>query len=470
MAPHSKLPKGFRVGTQGFTFRPRELPEKVAKMTVTLIALDKPSSDFAAMFTSNAFPGAPVLVGRKRLQEPAVQAIVVNNKISNVCAPGGVEDSERLCAEVARLLNLPSKEHVIPSSTGVIGWKLPVEDMVAHLPEAMGTLQADSVLPAAQGIMTTDMYPKVRSVVVPGTNGGRIVGIAKGAGMIEPNLATMLVYLLTDVAVPRDELRRALPAAVHTSFNALSIDSDQSTSDTVVLLSSGAVPMGAATPAGFTEALRGVCEALSEDIVRNGEGVQHVMRVTVAGAPSESLARAVGKSIVNSPLFKCAVAGNDPNVGRLVAAIGKCIGNAPEFRGTDVSGTVIRMGGTEIFARGQFALAPETEAKLVAHLKGAQMWGEWSGRRGPCGALMRPAVRVSCTDVRALASAFVYSFVTVFVNLSRSPSLLQSPGRRWPRAPRPQLSVGAARVPPPSTAGRTSCTTRPCRTRPTSAT
>lgn len=123
LEPASALPRGFRVGTHGFTFSPAELPAKTAKMTLTLIALERPTRSFAAMFTTNAFPGAPVVVGRKRLAAPdgALQAIVINNKISNVCAPGGVEDSERVCAEVARALSLPSPEMVLPSSTGVIG-------------------------------------------------------------------------------------------------------------------------------------------------------------------------------------------------------------------------------------------------------------------------------------------------------------------------------------------------------------
>jgi glutamate N-acetyltransferase / amino-acid N-acetyltransferase len=279
--------------------------------------------------------------------------------------------------------------------------------MLAGLPAAVAALQPGSVLPAASGIMTTDMYPKVRSAAVAGTAGGTVVGIAKGAGMIEPNLATMLVYLLTDVDVPRAQLRALLPAAVHTSFNALSIDSDQSTSDSVVLLSSNAVPLGPGGLGAFGDALRSVCAALAEDVVRNGEGVQHVMRVTVAGAPSEAMARAVGKSVVNSPLFKCAVAGNDPNVGRLVAAIGKCVGNTPEFRGTDLSRTVLRMGGITIYANGQFALAPETERKLVAHLKGAQLWGESGvvGRGGPALLLLLPPCLHGCAHPSLLASA-----------------------------------------------------------------
>ena len=247
--------------------------------------------------------------------------------------------------------------------------------MLGALPAAVATLRGGSILPAAHGIMTTDMYAKVRSAPVAGTAGGRVVGIAKGAGMIEPNLATMLVYLLTDVEVPAAALRASLSAAVDPSFNALSIDSDESTSDTVVALSSNAVPLGGAPLSAFTDALNAVCAALAGDVVRNGEGVQHVIRVSVTGAPDAALARTVGKAIVNSPLFKCAVAGNDPNVGRLVAAIGKCVGRA---RGTgaiiDVSRTRISMAGITIFSGGQFALSPTTEKALVAHLRAAQLW------------------------------------------------------------------------------------------------
>ncbi|HEX6242204.1 MAG TPA: bifunctional ornithine acetyltransferase/N-acetylglutamate synthase, partial [Polyangiales bacterium] len=229
----SALPRGFRVGTQRFAFQPVEV-DKPATMTLTLLALDQPSSAFAAMFTKNAFPGAPVLVGRQRLNEPRLGAIVVNNKISNVCAPGGVEAAERVSAELGRLLGFSARE-VLPSSTGVIGWQLPVDAILKNLPQAHASLSDRSILPAAEGICTTDLYPKVRSVTL---GQGRIVGIAKGAGMIEPNLATMLVYILTDLDVARDELRAALQQAVDGSFNCMSIDSDTSTSDTVVALSS----------------------------------------------------------------------------------------------------------------------------------------------------------------------------------------------------------------------------------------
>jgi glutamate N-acetyltransferase/amino-acid N-acetyltransferase len=365
LAAQAALPAGFRVGSTRFDFMPREAP-KPAKMTLTVIALDRPTPDFAAVFTRNAFPGAPVIVGRKRLGEPALGAIVVNNKVSNVCAPGGVEASERICAEAARLLGMKPQE-ILPSSTGVIGWTLPVEAMIAALPRAMEALRGESVMPAAEGIVTTDLYPKVRRA---GVGAGSIVGIAKGAGMIEPNLATMLVYLLTDIAVPREALRAMLARAVEASFNAISIDSDTSTSDTVALVSSGRVACDDVV--AFERALHTVCRDLAEDVVRNGEGVRHVLRVTVSHAPTVALARAIGKAVVNAPLFKCAVAGNDPNVGRLVQAIGKHVGT--HAAGTDVSQLRAWLGGVEIFANGVFQLSPEKEAALVAHLRKAELY------------------------------------------------------------------------------------------------
>ncbi len=365
LATQAALPAGFRTGTTRFDFIPREAP-KPAKMTLTLLALDRPTPDFAAMFTRNAFPGAPVIVGRQRLGEPTLGAIIINNKISNVCAPGGVEASEQICAATAQLLNLAPTQ-VLPSSTGVIGWGLPVDAMLGALPAAVSALAGGSIMPAAEGIVTTDLYPKVRSAVV---GAGRITGIAKGAGMVEPNLATMLVYVLTDLAVPRDVLRPMLQRAVATTFNTISVDSDTSTSDTIVLISSGRVPCPD-LPA-FEAALTTVCRDLAEDVVRNGEGVRHVIRVSLTGAPDTALALALGKAIVNAPLFKCAVAGNDPNVGRLIQAIGKHVGaHAP---GTDLGKLKLQLGGIEIFAGGVFQLNPAKEAQLVAHLKGAELY------------------------------------------------------------------------------------------------
>jgi glutamate N-acetyltransferase/amino-acid N-acetyltransferase len=215
--------------------------------------------------------------------------------------------------------------------------------------------------------VTTDLYPKIRYAAL---GGGRIVGIAKGAGMIEPNLATMLVYLLTDLVVPREQLREILRRAVDRSFNTISIDTDTSTSDTVALVSSSRVPC--ADLAAFEQALTQVCSDLAEDVVRNGEGVRHVIRVVVRNAPEAGLARALGKAIVNAPLFKCAVAGNDANVGRLVQAIGKYAGSTPTP--IDLSKLRLHLGGVEIFSEGVFRLNPEKEKALTAHLKGAELY------------------------------------------------------------------------------------------------
>lgn len=365
LAAQSALPVGYRVGVARFDFTPVEAP-KPAKMTLTLIALDRPSPDFAAVFTRNAFPGAPVVIGRSRLGQRSLVAILVNNKISNVCAPGGVEAAERVCGETARLLGCRQDE-ILPSSTGVIGWSLPVDAILRSLPAAARALEAGSIMPAAEGIVTTDLYPKVRRAAV---GSGSIVGIAKGAGMIEPNMATMLVYLLTDLSVPKPELQAMLSEAVGPSFNSISIDSDTSTSDTVALVSSGRVPCP--DREAFREALTRVCRDLAEDVVRNGEGVRHVIRVSVRNAPDFASARALGKAVVNAPLFKCAVAGNDPNVGRLVQAIGKHAG--AQEQAADLSRMGVVMGGVEIFSGGAFRLDPAKEAALVAHLKAAQLY------------------------------------------------------------------------------------------------
>jgi glutamate N-acetyltransferase/amino-acid N-acetyltransferase len=381
LASQADLPAGFRVGTASLEFVPVEVP-KPARMNLTVIALDRPTPAFAAKFTRNAFPGAPVILGRRRLEAATLGAVVVNNKVSNVCAPGGVEAAERVCAEVARALHLSSPEEVLPSSTGVIGWRLPVDAMAEAVPRAVAALQPRSILPAAEGIMTTDLFPKVRRVEV---GEGTIVGIAKGAGMIEPNLATMLVYLLTDLDVPRDALRNALDEAVQRSFNSITVDSDTSTSDTVVLLSSR---RRATPPAGdFEDGLTRVCTELAEDVVRNGEGVRHVVRVTVTRGRTFDEARGFAKAVANSPLLKAAVNGNDPNVGRLLCAVGKHAGAL----GLPLDPGKVRMkvGGEVVLEGGAMRLDPEKERRLVQHLRSAELYAT---APAPDGLTFRPPV------------------------------------------------------------------------------
>lgn len=359
------MPRGFRAGITRFAFTPAEAP-RPAQMNLTVIAADRPTPDFAAVFTRNAIAGAPVLIGRRRLDEAALGAIVINNKVSNVAAPGGVEDAERVCAAAGRALGIPATA-VMPSSTGVIGWKLPVEPMLAALPAAVMNLDGHSLLPAAEAIMTTDLFPKVRRADV---GGGSVVAIAKGAGMIEPNMATMLVFVLADLAVPRALLRPMLSRAVDASFNRISIDSDTSTSDMVVAWTSGLLPCPDTD--AFERALTDVCTKLAADVVRNGEGVHHVIRVSVTGAPDRAYARGVGLSIANAPLVKTAICGNDPNVGRLAMAIGKYAG--AQVAPIDLARLTITLGGERVFDNGAFALSPAREERLVAYLREAELY------------------------------------------------------------------------------------------------
>eukprot|EP00588_Corethron_pennatum_P013019 CAMPEP_0194276042 /NCGR_PEP_ID=MMETSP0169-20130528/8725_1 /TAXON_ID=218684 /ORGANISM="Corethron pennatum, Strain L29A3" /LENGTH=502 /DNA_ID=CAMNT_0039019659 /DNA_START=47 /DNA_END=1555 /DNA_ORIENTATION=- len=377
------MPAGFRCGSAPGRFIPVEAPSMGAlKIQLTLVALDTPTDVWGAVFTRNLFPGAPVTVGRERLASGApLQALAVNNKVSNVCAGGdGAAATERVCAAAAAALGLAGGgSAVLPSSTGVIGWRLPAEELAGEVvPAAAAELAAGGgdAFTAARAIMTTDRYPKLRSRTLKG--GARVVGIAKGAGMIEPNMATMLSYIFTDAAgVDRATLQSVLARAVDASYNSISVDGDESTSDTVAILSSSLVPLadGPEGLAEFEEAVREVTAGLSADIVRNGEGTKHVIRVQVRGCPgTDKLARSLGRHVVNSPLFKCAVAGNDPNTGRIAAAIGsflgKLEGDVPDGA-TDL--LTISLGGRIIFSGGNFVLeGDEVEAELSAHMRAAE--------------------------------------------------------------------------------------------------
>lgn len=197
--------------------------------------------------------------------------------------------------------------------------------------------------------------------------------------MIEPNMATMLAYILTDLDVPRQQLQQTLAAATKESFNAISVDGDQSTSDTVLALSSQVVASTASALAEFEEGLLAVCRGLAADIVRNGEGTQHVIRVTVTGALSDVMARDLGRFVVNSNLVKCAISGSDPNVGRIVGAIGSFIGSSAvsatlEEKQALTSGMAVELGGEVIFASNAFQLDPSKEQRLSDYMLDAQLF------------------------------------------------------------------------------------------------
>ncbi len=358
------IPEGFRFATTSLEFLPRERPaSKPYPMRMSLIVADQPTAAFAGVFTRNAFPGAPVLLNRELMQGDQVQAILINNKVSNVGSPTGLADARALTTEAARLLGLRGSQ-VMAASTGIIGWSLPLTAMVQAMPALTKGLGTANPLELAKSIMTTDSYPKAVCVKV---GSGTIFGIAKGAGMIEPNMATMLVFLMTDLDQPRAEMQASLGRAVDGSFNCISVDSDQSTSDMCILLSSQKKPRVSA--AEFEKALFQLCEDLATHVVRNGEGTAHVLRVRVAGLGDDRLCREAGKAIVNSPLVKTAIYGNDPNVGRLLAALGDFMGN--QGLRLEADKLTVALCGQVVFDKGVFQLNAENELKLSTALKRA---------------------------------------------------------------------------------------------------
>ncbi|MGZ4733069.1 MAG: bifunctional glutamate N-acetyltransferase/amino-acid acetyltransferase ArgJ [Terriglobales bacterium] len=285
----------------------------------------------AAVFTKNRVVAAPLEVGRASLaaSRGRVRAVIVNSGNAN-CATGkaGILACQQVCRELARLLGLHPSE-VFPSSTGIIGVLLPVEKIVLKLPELTAARAATTqgVADFARAIMTTDTRPKLASATFPsGKSAVNVLGIAKGAGMIHPQLATMLVYLFTDTAARSAELKHVLLDCCEQTFNCISIDGDTSTNDTVLLQASGRSGVRlkqASVRKDFSEALLKVCQSLAEQIVFDGEGVKHVIRLSVEQAKNRQEARQVAQTVAHSLLVKTAWAGADPNWGRILAAVGR---------------------------------------------------------------------------------------------------------------------------------------------------
>ena len=356
------LPAGFRSAVTSLNFIPAERPSaEPYNMNMAILLLDEPSECFGAVFTRNTICGAPVLIGRECLKRKTMQGVLVNNRISNVAAEDGMATAKSLCAHAGELFNMDG-EGIFPSSTGIIGWKLPQKEMLAVMPELLSLDGSNSCLiDLAKAIMTTDSYPKIH---VKRIGRGRIVGVAKGAGMIEPNMGTMLSFIMTDLDISREDLRRILKEVVEDSFNAISVDGDQSTSDMVLAFSSRKYSVELTE---FEAAFRELCKELSLDIVRNGEGTAHVMKIEVGGHRDALFCRKIAKAVANSPLVKTAMYGNDPNVGRILSAIGDQAGN--EGSVFDTRKLSIRMGGETVFHNGAFDLNSEKESILTEHLK-----------------------------------------------------------------------------------------------------
>jgi glutamate N-acetyltransferase / amino-acid N-acetyltransferase len=300
---------------------------KAGALDLALLVSDRPATA-AAVFTTNLAQAAPVLVSRDHLLRSGglVRAIVVNSGCANACTGDeGLQAANVMASATAALVGCPV-EQVLVASTGVIGVALPIDKVQDGLPIAFHALGTSQGPLAAQAIMTTDPFPKEAAARVG--IGGRDVtvgGMAKGSGMIEPMLATMLGFVTTDAAVPKPLLDRALREVVNDTFNAITVDGECSTNDCVMLLANGAsgVTVDETSYDAFTDALRAVCLRLALGIVRGGEGATKLVTVSVTGAVSAADARKAAKAIANSLLVKTAIHGGDPNWGRLIAVAGR---------------------------------------------------------------------------------------------------------------------------------------------------
>lgn len=309
---------------------------KYAGRTDVMLALLDPGSCVAGAFTKSATRSANVLdcQSKIRLGDEGGAAIIVNSGNSNAfTGRAGDESIQAICAEVARVSGLPTSR-VFTSSTGVIGERLPHDRIAAKVEELYGNLDETGLAGAAKAIMTTDTFPKGSTTTVDLAGGTiTIAGIAKGSGMIAPDMATMLVYIFTDAKIAQTDLQMLVSEINEKTFNSITVDSDTSTSDTLLVAATGASEVTVtAQDIAFRDSLRHVMQDLAHQVVRDGEGATKFVEITVTGALNDADAKIHAMSIANSPLVKTAIAGEDPNWGRVVMAIGKS--GAPADRDT----------------------------------------------------------------------------------------------------------------------------------------
>ena len=341
-----------------------------SKLDLALIKADVRCAG-AGCYTTNKVYGAPITVDREHLQDGYAQAILVNSGNANTCAPNGIQLAKDTCDLVAKALGIDSKD-VLPSSTGVIGQAMELAPFEKGIPEAAAKLAATEAgsHDAATAIMTTDTHPKEYAVAF--TIGGKtchIGAMAKGSGMIHPNMATMLLFMTTDAKVEPALLQKALSTVVPATFNQISVDGDTSTNDTVLLLASGLAGAEVLpdTPDYDTlvAALTAVAEHLCRELAADGEGATKLLECTVTGAPDLATARAVSKSVIHSTLFKAAMFGADANWGRVLCAIGYTPGDF------DISKTAVRLKSRagEVFVCENAAYHPYSEEEAAKVLK-----------------------------------------------------------------------------------------------------
>lgn len=296
------------------------------KNDLSLIYCEKPCFA-AAVFTENLAKAAPVLVTQKNISDGKAQAIIANSKNANACTIDGIEKAQSMCTLVARELGI-SEEDVLVASTGIIGQTLPIEPIKKSIPKLVSALSKDGSNQAALGIMTTDLIPKELAIefLIAGKK-VRIGAIAKGSGMIHPNMATMLSFVTTDISITEAMLRMAIQDVTRDTFNMISIDGDTSTNDTFAVMASGEAgnpEIGKADSdyCAFRDALRYVCDLLSREMAKDGEGATKLLICETVNAADKESAKRVAKCVIGSSLVKSAMFGNDANWGRVLAAVG----------------------------------------------------------------------------------------------------------------------------------------------------
>ena len=328
----------------------------------TVVMADGPCAA-SGVFTQSRFAGPSVVISRRHVENLSARAVVVISKNANVATgPEGIAHAEEVAASVAAKLGIDTSD-VLIASTGVIGRQYPIDNIragISGLPFPLPDNDADDV---ARGIMTTDTVHKISSATVPGSE-ARIVGVAKGVGMIEPNMATLIAMIFTDADIAPKDLNTIFRGVINQTLNCVSVDTDTSTSDTAIILASGKA--GPVDSDAFTQALHSVLLDLTKAIARDGEGAETFIEVVVDAARNAEQAKTVAKSIVNSPLVKTAVHGADPNWGRVAMAVGKC----SQYTDIDQEKVVIRFGTQEVYP------TQVTEAgleKLSQYMRGADV-------------------------------------------------------------------------------------------------
>ena len=334
--------------------------------TDVMLAELTPGSTVAGAFTRSATRAAPVLDCQAKIgaTSDTGAAILVNSGNANAfTGKGGVTAVEAITAAIADVCNIP-QSRVFTSSTGVIGEPLPHDRITAVLADLKDALSDKGISDAAKAIMTTDTFPKgARAKVEIDGKTVSIAGIAKGSGMIAPDMATMLVYIFTDAVVSQPALQKMLSTHTDSTFNCITVDSDTSTSDSLILAATGASGVDASENDAFSKALHGVMLNLAHQVVQDGEGATKFVEISVTGAATDEDAKTHGMAIANSPLIKTAIAGEDPNWGRVVMAVGKSGAAADRDR------LSIRFGDIEV-AKDGWRSPDYSEEEAAAHMKG----------------------------------------------------------------------------------------------------